>query len=73
MATRCNQLREKLIEEAPVDDGLPGSKFTPTQILLPDLVIDTAKAFHVFLYTGSIPPKCAKNLSIVQVCWMNGI
>jgi hypothetical protein len=67
LATRCAQLREKLIEEAPMDDGLPGSKFTPTQILLPDLVVDTARAFHVFLYTGTIPPKCVKNLSVVQV------
>lgn len=67
LANRCALIREKLIEEAPIDDGLPGSIFTPTQVLLPDLTIDPAKALHMYLYTDCLPPKCVKTLSTLQV------
>lgn len=68
LSMRCSALREKLIEEAPVDDGLPGSVFAPTQILLPDLVTETAIALHAFLYTGVLLPKCVRNVSLIKVC-----
>jgi hypothetical protein len=67
ISMRCSVLREKLIEEAPVDDGLEGSVFAPTQVLMPDLVTETAKALHAFLYTGVLPPKCVLNTSMIKV------
>jgi hypothetical protein len=67
LANRCAVLREKLIEEAPVDDGATGSLFTPTQVLLSDLTHDPAKALHMYLYTDCLPPLCVKNLSTLQV------
>jgi hypothetical protein len=67
LAMRCSVLREKLIEEAPVDDGMAGSIFTPTQVLMPDLVTETGKALHTFLYTGVLPPKCVRNTSMIKV------
>lgn len=67
LAMRCAVLREKLIEEAPVDDGLEGSVFTPTQVLMPDLVTETGRALHTFLYTGVLPPKCVRDTSMIKV------
>ena len=68
LAMRCAVLREKLIEEAPVDDGMEGSIFTPTQVLMPDLVTETGKALHTFLYTGVLPPRCVRDTSMIEVC-----
>lgn len=67
LANRCAFLREKLIEEAPIDDGVTGSIFTPTQVLLSDLTNDPAKALHMYLYTDCLPPLSVKNLSTLQV------
>jgi hypothetical protein len=67
LSMRCSVLREKLIEEAPVDDGLEGSIFTPTQVLLPDLVTETGRALHTFLYTGVLPPKCVRDTLMIKV------
>lgn len=67
LAMRCSVLREKLVEEAPVDDGMPGSIFAPTQVLLPDLVTETGRALHTFLYTGVLPPKCVRDMSMIKV------
>jgi hypothetical protein len=67
LSMRCSVLREKLIEEAPVDDGMEGSVFTPTQVLMPDLVTETGRALHTFLYTGVLPPKCVRDTSMIKV------
>ena len=67
ISMRCGVLREKLIEEAPVDDGMDGSIFTPTQVLIPELVTETGKALHTFLYTGVLPPKCVRDTSMIKV------
>lgn len=67
LSMRCSVLREKLVEEAPVDDGLDGSVFSPTQVLMPDLVTETGKALHTFLYTGVLPPKCVRDTGMLKV------
>jgi hypothetical protein len=36
-------------------------------VLLSDLTHDPAKALHLYLYTGCLPPLCVKNLSTLQV------
>lgn len=65
VSTRCNELREMLIEEAPLDDGLPGSVFNPTQILLPEFLSETTKALVHYLYTDCLPSKSVRNLKML--------
>jgi hypothetical protein len=66
ISSRCAVLREYLIEESPLDDNVPGSQFTPTQVLLPEFLSETTKVIIYFLYTDCLPSKCVRTVSLLQ-------
>jgi len=62
LSHRSNVLRDMLIEESPADEA--GGE--PTQILLPELHADVARALMYFLYTDVLPLFATSNVSILR-------
>ena len=66
LATRSQELRAMIAQETPVDDYSINGQPMPTQILLPELHVDAARALLTFLYTDVLPRSCIGNISQLQ-------
>ncbi len=69
LAARSTELRDMITQETPVDDYSVHSSYyaqQPTQLLLPELHVDSARALLTFLYTDILPTSCIGNVSMLQ-------
>lgn len=69
LAARSNELRDMIAQETPSDDYSVNSAYyaqQPTQLLLPELHVDSARALLSFLYTDILPTSCIGNVSMLQ-------
>ena len=66
LASRSMELREMIITESPTDDDMSTNPSQMTQILLPELHVDSARALLYFLYTDVLPRNCIGNISLLR-------
>jgi len=71
LAHRSPVLRDLIVEESPLD--LATNKTEPTQILLPELHADSAKALLFFLYTDALPASTASDPALLQRLRRSGV
>ena len=69
LAARSSELRDMIAQEMPGDDYSANSAYysqQPTQLLLPELHVDSARALLHFLYTDVLPNTCVGNVSMLR-------
>ena len=69
LASRSGELRDMIVQETPSDDYSAHSAYysqQPTQLLLPELHVDSARALLSFIYTDILPTNCIGNVSMLQ-------
>ena len=68
LAARSSELRDMIYQEMPTEDvgGGGSGGVQPTQLLLPELRADSAKALLAFLYTDVLPQNCIGNVTLLR-------
>lgn len=66
LSIRSPALRDLILQELPTDDYASGGSLQPTQLLLPELHADAARALLSFLYTDVLPQSCIGNVMLLR-------
>jgi len=66
LSARSPELRDMIVQEQPADEYTINGQPQPTQLMLPELHIDSARALLAFLYTDVLPRRCLGNTSLLR-------
>ena len=66
LSVRSPELRDMIVQEQPADEYTINGQPQPTQLLLPELHVDSARALLAFLYTDILPRRCLGNAGLLR-------